>query len=138
MIYLVATHYECVSSGSLIPAEEELRTFDSQEEAEAWFSGQWLSILSNVTDEIEKFKNNPHLEFDSPYILWVLAFTIPDEYKSLDGAAEILGNVFKEMESVADPKLLGFVTKYSGYIFKPDPDSYPIEDALEYISDFGA
>ena len=138
MIYLVATHYECVASGSLIPAAEELRTFDSQEEAEVWFSGQWLSVLSSVTDEIGKFKNNPHLEFDSSYIMWVLAFTIPDEYRSNGDAAGILGNVFKDMESLDDPKLRSFVTKYSGYSFDPDPNDFALRDALEYLGDLDA
>jgi len=94
MTFVVLSHFECIGAGSLLPEEQEIRSFVSHEDALEWFDSQWDSILITVTNELEVIESDTHFEFDSPYIAWVLMFKFTDVTDHAIGPLLLLENLF--------------------------------------------
>jgi len=128
--YVVLSHYECIGAGSLLHDGEEVRSFATQEEAVHWFSLQWNSILASVTDELDSIKTSPHLQLDSPYIIWAILLNITNEGDSDTSTDKLLEELFSNTDESKSQKVLECVMKFNGYRFEPDRSNFDLGSAI--------
>lgn len=136
MTYVVISHYECIGVGSLIPDDEEFRLFESLKNAEDWFLHQMNSISTKVTQELAEIASNSSLQFDSPYVVWMMILHIPNKLESDIEPTAVISKLFPAANHFNCPEIRKCVKKYSGDIFEPKQKDYALENALEYLDEY--
>ena len=77
MAYVIFSEYQCIESGSLLEADEQVLVFSTEKEALTAYESRLKALLRRVEHEIEIIRESDDLVFSAPYIVSLLLVHLP-------------------------------------------------------------
>ena len=119
MAFVMFSDYACVESGSVLSDGEDRLVYQTRKEALAKYQDRRDVLLRAVEYEIGIFKQSDVLEFNSPYIVWIILLNLPDCECTLEAVDAYLSECVAA-DDHPEKHFKRQVEKYDGWVFSEE------------------